>query len=587
MSKRLWSIWTTAPAMVGSAMLLVNPALAQTNSVAETLAEVEAIAQNEPTADFATPAINLESANSELLEQIDSYSNEEFNGSMGADVQGAAKFRDVSPGDWAYQALDDLVKRYDCLVGYPNGTFRGNRSLSRYEFAAGLNACLNQIERLIAAATADFVTRDDLETIRKLMEQFEAELIALGTRIDNLEARTSFLEDHQFSTTTKLKGEVLFVVSDLFTDTDQTFDTNFDRVIDGNDTAPGGGNTTFADRVRLTFDTSFTGKDLLRVRLNTRNINDSTLRGITNEGRFGFSGDDGNDVGIDRITYQLPIADGRGKFYVYAVGGDIRKIMKTVSPFSSSGTGALSRFGRFNPIYRVGGQEATIGAAFQLTDWLRVSGAYSSGEANNPSAGNGLFNGDYAMGGQVTIKPFDGRLTLAGTFIHAYRDNGVRTGAGTLASDFRVTNALVSGGDVPVVSNNYGLGVKFDITDDIFVGGWGGYTAARAVGTGDGDIWNWNAYVGIKDLGGDGNVLALMAGREPYLAGTSSPLTVRGLGAGNRADEDVSFHFEGFYKMKVSRNILITPGIIVITNPGAQDLNDTLWIGTIRTTFKF
>jgi hypothetical protein len=114
----------------------------------------------------------------EVLQQINNYSAEGTAGQ--AQFTGASQFSDVSPSDWAFQALDDLVRRYDCLKGYPNGTYRGNRALSRYEFAAGLNACLQQIERLIAETTADFVTRDELETLRRLMQEFEVELTALG-----------------------------------------------------------------------------------------------------------------------------------------------------------------------------------------------------------------------------------------------------------------------------------------------------------------------------------------------------------------------------------------------------------------------
>lgn len=47
-----------------------------------------------------------------------------------------------------------------CLSGYPNGTYQGDRSVTRNEFAARLNACLNQVERLISnralATKADF-----------------------------------------------------------------------------------------------------------------------------------------------------------------------------------------------------------------------------------------------------------------------------------------------------------------------------------------------------------------------------------------------------------------------------------------------
>ena len=62
-------------------------------------------------------------------------------------VPSVSSLKDVSPNDWAYEALRSLVQRYGCLVGYPNQTFRGDRSLTRSEFAAGLNACQNTLER--------------------------------------------------------------------------------------------------------------------------------------------------------------------------------------------------------------------------------------------------------------------------------------------------------------------------------------------------------------------------------------------------------------------------------------------------------
>ena len=42
----------------------------------------------------------------------------------------------TSTTDWAYQALANLVETYGCVAGYPNGTFRGNRAMTRYEAAA-------------------------------------------------------------------------------------------------------------------------------------------------------------------------------------------------------------------------------------------------------------------------------------------------------------------------------------------------------------------------------------------------------------------------------------------------------------------
>ncbi|MFM7366101.1 MAG: iron uptake porin, partial [Cuspidothrix sp.] len=99
-------------------------------------------------------------------------------------VTSVSQFSDVQPTDWAFQALQSLVERYGCIAGYPNGTFRGNRALSRYEFAAGLNACLDRVNELIATATADMVSKQDLATLQRLQEEYSAELATLRGRVD-------------------------------------------------------------------------------------------------------------------------------------------------------------------------------------------------------------------------------------------------------------------------------------------------------------------------------------------------------------------------------------------------------------------
>jgi len=139
-------------------------------------------------------------------------------------VTSVSQLRDVSPGDWAYEALRSLVERYGCIAGYPDGTFRGNRAMTRYEFAAGVNACMQQIERLIAGRS-EFPT-GELETLQRLVQEFEAEIATLGARVDNLEGRTAFLEDNQFSTTTKLFGQAIFGVQGRSEDNDFILENN-------------------------------------------------------------------------------------------------------------------------------------------------------------------------------------------------------------------------------------------------------------------------------------------------------------------------------------------------------------------------
>jgi hypothetical protein len=82
-------------------------------------------------------------------------------------VTSVTQFSDVYPTDWAYQALSNLVEQYGCVAGYPNGTFRGNRAMTRYEAAALLNACLDRVTEVT-------------DELRRLIAEFETELAVLA-----------------------------------------------------------------------------------------------------------------------------------------------------------------------------------------------------------------------------------------------------------------------------------------------------------------------------------------------------------------------------------------------------------------------
>ena len=316
MKKQIWNILKLSPAIAAATVLSANSALA-----GEIKEEVTPVA--------------------ELSEQGNSMSQ----------VTSVSQFSDVQPTDWAFQALQSLVERYGCIAGYPNGTYRGNRALTRYEFAAGLNACLDRVNELIATATANIVTREDLATLQRLQEEFSAELATLRGRVDALEARTAELEANQFSTTAKLKGEVIFALSDAF-----------GEAIDGTDLDGSADNVTFTDRVRLNIDSSFTGTDKLRVRLQARNVTRYDNVTGTDMARLAFDGEDGNDFKISELWYQFQLTDAL-RVKVDAVDAEMNDNMEVFNPaFESSGSGAISRYGRFSPIYRQGG-----GAGLTLT----------------------------------------------------------------------------------------------------------------------------------------------------------------------------------------------------------------------------
>ena len=466
-----------------------------------------------------------------------------------AQVTSVSQLSDVKPTDWAFQALQSLVERYGCIAGYPDKTYRGNRAMTRYEFAAGLNACMDRVNDLIAASTADMVKKEDLATLRKLQEQFAAELATLRGRVDALEAKTATLEKQQFSTTTKLAGEVIFALTQEF-----------------NRGSAAGNQVALQNRVRLSLNTSFTGKDLLITRLasgNARRFDSGTLGEGLQASQFGAV-DGTNSVSVDWLAYYTSLND-KLKVYIPAAGGLHYDYAPTASPaFDSgdSGSTTLSVFGQRNPIYSIGGG-AGIGLNYNLGG-IQLSGGYLSGTANNPTSGQGLFNGDNSFLAQVSYAPEKSPFQIAATYVNAFRKSGeIFDGGGGFNSSIGsvVTDPLATATKV----NAYGLSGSFKLSPQLVLNAFGTYATTDAVR----DIWTYGMGVALPDFGKKGNLLGFVAGAEPY-AGSSR----------------VPFHFEGFYKYQMNDRISVTPGVIWITNPD-QVSGKSAIIGTVRTTFTF
>ncbi|AVH73169.1 iron uptake porin [Nostoc sp. 'Lobaria pulmonaria (5183) cyanobiont'] len=593
MSHLLWKTLVLSPVVLGVTVLVsakamaaevasysehIKPKAAQTE--ARTAANASIFIQTEQ------PKVNQQlvaqkTDENKVLEEVNRYSSEGKNQNSLSQVTSVSQFSDVQPTDWAFQALQSLVERYGCIAGYPNSTYRGNRALTRYEFAAGLNACLDRVNELIATATADLVTKQDLATLQRLQEEFSAELATLRGRVDSLEARTAELEANQFSTTTKLVGEAIFAVSDIF----------------GNNTG-GANNTVFQDRVRLDLQTSFTGKDLLHTRLAAGNalafnqVDNAGLPIDTAEGTQSFQiGSTGNNgVIIDWLAYYVPI--GPVQAYFAGTGGIHSDYVPTNNPYFEDfdgGNGALSTFASESPIYRIGGG---AGAALTLplgsgSSFFKPSLTigYLASNANNPGPNQGLLEGNYAALGQLNFSVGD-RFSIGATYVHGYHG----AGGGNLfdfGGGLGSTNRVVGTNQANTLStlnasssNSYGISAAFKPSDKLSVSGFISYHDVTGFGAGDDyEAWSYGLGVALPDLGKKGNVLGIFAGAEPYARNRGGAFA----GTGN----DIPYHFEGFYKYRVSDNVSITPGVIWLTSPGQNSNNDDAIIGTLRTTFTF
>ncbi|WP_413440297.1 iron uptake porin [Synechococcus sp. MIT S1220] len=322
-------------------------------------------------------------------------------------VTSITQFSDVYPTDWAYQALANLIERYGCVAGYPNGSFSGNRAMTRYEAAALLNSCLDSVTELT----------DDLA---RLIKEFERELAIIRGRVDGLEARVGELESTQFSTTTKLKGKTVWVAGATRAKGD-----NF-RVIapgtrddDGNLVdRPGARNQynqdwgafNFSYDLRLGLKTSFTGKDLLFTRLRAGNMGDTSPwdgNGVSLN-KLDTAAPGGNGVEVDRLYYRFPVGSN-----VIIQAGPLTRNTEMMgykaTAYAKGGTKVLDFFGGSLGVPGVWNKETGGGFGAIYTNknnvskgnpYFTVAANYvaDSGEANDGNPSSGGFMTDNSEG---------------------------------------------------------------------------------------------------------------------------------------------------------------------------------------------
>ena len=348
-------------------------------------------------------------------------------------VTSITQFSDVYPTDWAYQALSNLIERYGCVAGYPNGTYRGNRAMTRFEAAALLNACLDRVTEVT-------------DELKRLMMEFEKELAILKGRVDGLEARVGELEATQFSTTTKLKGKTTFVLGA------STASSSVDSAADAYNASTGA--TTFNYDTRLFLDTSFTGKDLLRTMLRAGNFGSSVFGTGLTAMETAFEMPTGQDnVGINRVFYQFPI----GSNFTATVGGRVRQDdMLAVWPSAYPADTILDFFTYAGA---PGAYNLTLGTGAGLMwsdNGFSVSANYVSANGNNsdPSedggCGGGIATDCAASNGTVQLAYTADQWGVAAAYNYASGDNGVGVYSGN-ATPAAVT--LAGAG----VTNSFGL----------------------------------------------------------------------------------------------------------------------------------
>ncbi len=459
----------------------------------------------------------------------------------------------VQPTSSEYTALQSMGSKYGCSTGLTGV------AVSREDFAAGLNTCLLKAEPVVAKNPSS-VSAQDLEVLQRLTQEFRAELSNLEIRVEKVQQRTALAQSQgsQFSTTTKLKGEVV---------------VGLNGVISGGGS---GSNATVGNRVRLLLETTFTGKDKLFTRLATGNVAGygNFKGGIPAfvEGAPTYAGNSGNVIGIDWLAYQFPL--GNTSIYAAAYNGIHSDYVDTHNPYFEDFTGAngaISSFAEENPIYKIGGGTG-IGVTIPLSNGSSsfldsVNLSYFAGTtANSPASGSGLFGGRNSLLAQVNFKPSE-KFNFGLTYVRAFHNGGAIYDFG---SGSPVVGTFATSGGYST-SNSIGLSAAYQASDKLSFSGFLTSTSADVTGGGSANILTYGVGAALPNVGQPGNLLGFFVGQVP---------SVTNIGLSN------SYQLESFYKYKLNDGLSITPGLIYLTNPN-QAGGDGALIGTIRTTFTF
>ena len=460
---------------------------------------------------------------------------------LGAEqVTSISQFSDLRPTDWAYQALTNLVEKYGCVAGYPNGTFRGGQTMTRFEAAALLNACLDRVTEVT-------------DTLKRLMAEFAQELAVLKGRVDGLEAKAGEIEASQFSTTTKLSGLATFVVG-------------------GVSNNPAGEQVTFNYDLQLNLDTSFSGKDLLRTVLRAGNFDGdrNAFGGGLSTLEIAFQEEGGpNVVGIDKIFYQFPLGQSPiGGQFTATLGGrvgqeDMLALWPSAYPADTI-LNVLTLNGA--PLAYNKNLGPGLGLWWQQNGWS-VSANYVAG--NGADSAQGLFSSSSA--GTSTVQLGYGQENWGLAAIYSY----VEAGVGVPGATPFITTQIEENG---VNTNAFGISGFWQPAKS----GWipslsAGYGVNGSSGSDLRTSQSWMVGLQWSDVLAEGNSFGMGVGQPAFATATRN----------GAASESGVWAWEWWYQWQVTDAISVTPAIFLLNNPGGNGDGSNQFGALIKTSFQF
>lgn len=410
---------------------------------------------------------------------------------------------------------------------------------------------------LLAAGTASAQEPTDDPALRQQQGDAEQQLQDardLQDALEQLKRRVEELEATQFAPTTKLKGLASLVVgSNRFEGSDRP------EVIKTRDQF---GATTFNYDLKIYLDTSFTGEDLLRIRLRSGNF-DRSSNSFYGAGpsklsilETAFQEQSGPDVfSVNRLYYQVPLGQGFtatlgprvGQLDLFALRPSLYPAESVLDLFTLKGAPAAYNF-------KLG---AGAGLWWQSRSGFSVSTNYVAGNANqgDPSQG-GIGTANAASTGSVQIA-YKRPQWAAAAVVSSVQNAG---GVIDYATNFTLDSLKNPGHTIAFGLSGYWQPLQSGWMPSISAG-WGfNRTDYAAEVNREGLVANsqsWSVGLQWSNALIPGNVLGMAVGQ---------PIFATSLYGGD-TPRDSNFAWEWWYKVQVSDNLAVTPALFLLSRP--------------------
>ncbi|WP_114993080.1 iron uptake porin [Synechococcus sp. UW179A] len=451
--------------------------------------------------------------------------------------------------------LRELLRKAACKSAQP--------LRDRYQASAVLQHCLNK---------ASTIT----DPLRRLLSELEAELTTLNLQLERVEQRTSELESLSFSPTTHLRGVSTFIQGGNFFS-----GTEGDLL---NSVRSGYGALQSGYDQKLSLRTSFTGKDLLNIRLRAGNFdttNDSFGGGgpsKLSELEVAFQQNRTPDlIGINRAWYQFPL----GQNWTFTLGSRVNQtVMLGIRPSVYPKDTVLDLFTQSGASGAYSSNLGAGGGVIWQKGPISMSANYIAGKGHEGSGGSGLIGEESGSSSTLQLGYAKQNWGVAAALV------AIENGFGIIdyASPYTLRSYKQPGMTTSTALSGYWQPPVDDWVPSVSLG-WGWNSTRYRKGVERNGLvaisQSWTVAVQWSDLFNTGTAMGAAVGQ---------PIIATAL-VGGKSPDDAGYVMEWWTMLPVSDSITVTPAVFFLSRPLGADTPEGQQLrqlgALVKTTLRF